>query len=104
MPRPKPNVRGVEGNQPYGQPSSPGPRPSLVPAVPRRNTLQPDEAGWPHGVSTRALLPSPGPAVHPLPGGETLPSAFWHLFTSAWEGSGATSPVLVVGMGDISSL
>lgn len=53
----------------------PGSRPSLVPGMPRRKALQPDKAGWPHSMSTWALLPSLGPAVHPLSHGEKLPSA-----------------------------
>lgn len=38
-----------------------------------RKTLQPDKAGQPCHMSTRALLPSPRLAVHPLSPGETFP-------------------------------
>ena len=73
--RPGPNVRGMESKQPSCQPLLPGSRSSLVPGVPRRKTLQPDKAGQPRCMSARALLPRPGPAVHPLSQGERLPSS-----------------------------
>lgn len=73
------NASSAERSQPYPQTSFPGSRPSLVPEVPRRKTLQPDKAGWPYGMSPRALLPSPGPTVHPLPHGEKHPSQVFTL-------------------------
>lgn len=61
-----------------------------MPGVPRRKTLQPDKAGQPCLMSTRALLPSPRLAVHPLSPGETFPLTS-NLSASVWKSSAAIS-------------